>query len=141
MEGPPTARAPLGRPTLLTDLPGDVLAYILSFIPFEEWDLNRAPVRLVASRFVAAAACTELAAAARPPSAAWTDVDVPKRFFFARHASTAAGNALRDAMARAAPSVRRLSVRGLYSHCDTSAVVATMVSFPWVILSQRPQPG
>jgi hypothetical protein len=27
MEGPPPARAPLGRPTLLTDLPVDVLAY------------------------------------------------------------------------------------------------------------------
>jgi hypothetical protein len=119
MEGPPPARAPLGRPTLLTDLPGDVLAYILSFIPFEEWGRNGGGIyRVVASRFVAAAACTALAAAARPPSAAWTGVAIPGHFFYdpealpagVRWASVAARNALRDAMARAAPSVRRLCV-------------------------------
>jgi hypothetical protein len=105
--GPPPSQAPRGRPTVLTDLPGDVLAHILSFIPFEEWHDDD---QLVASRFVAAAACTALAAAARPPSAAWTDVDLPKRFFETRPAPVAAQHALRDAMARAAPSVRRLSI-------------------------------
>jgi hypothetical protein len=116
MEGPPPARAPLGRPTLLTDLPGDVLAYILSFIPFEERGYTGGGgYGIVASRFVAAAACTALAAAARPPSAAWTDVAIPGRLTAdsssLQAASVAAQNALRDAMARAAPSVRHLSIR------------------------------
>jgi hypothetical protein len=137
MEGPPPARAPLGRPTVLTDLPGDVLAHILSFIPFEQ----RRERRIVASRFVAAAACTALAAAARPPSAAWTDVAIPEAFFVSpeiasfgpRGTSEAAQNALRDAMARAAPSVRRLVLHGAsayykYSSFCTPALMAMMAA-------------
>jgi hypothetical protein len=114
MEGPPPALAPLGRPTILTDLPGDVLAYILSFIPFEERERSGGAYYIVASRFVAAAACTALAAAARPPSAAWTDVAIPGRYFidssYRRCPSVAAQTSLRDALARAAPSVRRLGL-------------------------------
>jgi hypothetical protein len=113
MEGPPPpARAPLGRPTVLTDLPGDVLAHILSFIPFEGLEHTRERTRVAVSRFAAAAACTALAAAARPPSAAWTDVAIPERFVAdvsgENRMLEAKQNALRDAMARAAPSVRRL---------------------------------
>jgi hypothetical protein len=133
MEGPPPARAPLGRPTVLTDLPGDVLAYILSFIPFEEW--SPTGDRVVASRFVATAACTALAAAARPPSGAWTDLVIPGRFFVESehlsakywHASVVAQNALRDAMARAAPSVRRLSTR-TFSDLTSPALMVPMVT-------------
>jgi hypothetical protein len=123
MDGPPPARAPLGRPTLLTDLPGDVLAYILSFIPFEEEEGRIGDRVVLGSRFVAAAACTALAAAARPPSAAWTGVAIPPRFFAGSErspmnlsgSSAAERNALRDAMARAAPSVRRLGLGDIYS--------------------------
>jgi hypothetical protein len=139
MEGPPPpARAPLGRPTVLTDLPGDVLAYILSFIPFEEWRYTGGHDRIVASRFAAAAACTALAAAARPPSAAWTDVAIPSRFFAdparspmpLRGSSAAERNALRDAMSRAAPSVRRLGlIRGdVYFQKLSDWVPALMVA-------------
>jgi hypothetical protein len=135
MEGQPPAPAPLDRPTVLTDLPGDVLAHILSFLPFEEWEQTggRGPDRLVACRFVAAAACTALAAAARPPSTAWTDVAIPGRFFVAseylpahrRRANVAAQNALREAMARAAPSVRRLYV-GCVNDPASAALMAAM---------------
>jgi hypothetical protein len=137
MERPPPARAPLGRPTVLTDLPGDVLAYILSFIPFEERGGRGLSKRVVVSRFAAAAACTALAAAARPPSAAWTDVDIPQGFFFdikyvesrIRCTPVAAQHALRDALARAAPSVRRLALgRGVFSHFTNANVPALMVA-------------
>jgi hypothetical protein len=134
MEGPPPARAPLGRPTVLTDLPADVLPYILSFIPFEEWESWHG--RVVVSCFAAAAACTALAAEARPPSAAWTDVAIPERFFvnysYTRRASPAAQHALRDAMARAAPSVRRLSLAsGDYlpnTNANVPALMAAMAA-------------
>jgi hypothetical protein len=138
MEGPPPpARAPLGRPNVLTDLPGDVLAYILSFIPFEEWRYTGGHDRIVASRFAAAAACTALAAAARPPSAAWTDVAISSRIFAdpegspmpLRGSSAAERNALRDAISRAAPSVRRLGlIRGDVYFQKSDWVPALMVA-------------
>jgi hypothetical protein len=127
MEGPPPARAPLGRPTVLTDLPADVLAYILSFIPFEERVYSDYRC-VVVSRFVSAAACTALAAAARPPSAAWTDVDIPGRliadYSSLQAASVAAQNALRDAMARAVPSVRHLSILSPHLPVSPARIVA-----------------
>jgi hypothetical protein len=86
-------------PALLTDLPTDVLSHVLSFLPTIE------------ERVRTCLTCTAFAAAVRPPSAAWADVHLDERFFrLDPMVDDASIEALIDALARAAPSVRRLVV-------------------------------
>jgi hypothetical protein len=56
-------RAERSAPATFDDLPDDVLPHILALLPQED-------------RFRAALACRALARAARPPSAAWTDIEI-----------------------------------------------------------------
>jgi hypothetical protein len=102
---PPAFRR--GGPALLTDLPTDVLVHVLSFLPTIE------------ERVRTCVTCTAFAAAVRPPSAMWADVCVHKRFFsLDPTVDDASIAALIDALARAAPSVRRLVVDVGYQDRD-----------------------
>jgi hypothetical protein len=102
MDAPPPRLAPRG-PTLLTDLPEEVLAYILSLIPGLRDRFGRPPQ-----------ACRALAAAARPPLEAWAAVEVPVGFLPTSADLGEWGDHPRRALVRAvraaAPSVRALAV-------------------------------
>jgi hypothetical protein len=87
------AHPPVPQKLTLASLPNDVLALILSFLP-------------QADRFRAATSCRDLAAAARPPSAAWADIALTG----AHLRDPAAYGSLATSLGRAVTSMRRLDV-------------------------------
>jgi hypothetical protein len=91
---PQQARPPVDPPLRLTDLPNDVLALILSFIP-------------QADRFRVASLSRDLATAARPPSAAWTEITLAG----VNVRNTAKFQSLMSNFGRALATIRRLELK------------------------------
>jgi hypothetical protein len=134
IDSPPRAQARPGEPTLLTDLPIDVLSHILSFIPCEDTFVydgesyggagGRHPFFALAP-FIPALASRALAQAVRPPCAVWTDLDLPLRLTIGETAAARQAMVV-EALARAAPSVRRLRVTAAGAWAGPEAAVATV---------------
>jgi hypothetical protein len=112
----------------LASLPTDVLAHILSFVP-------------QADRFRAATSCRDLAAAARPPSAAWADITLTGVHL----RDPAAYGPLATSLGRAMTSMRRLDVEVTHASHVLALVGVVAAAAPHleslVLRGKRHSPG
>jgi hypothetical protein len=116
MDTPP-ARAPLGRPTLLTDLPDDLLRHILYLAGTEDGD-DTGSCPYSCGRW--APTCSAFARAMRGPSEIWKVVRAPHGHVLSKR--TSPGKEFISSIESAAKSVKSLT---LFENCLPSSTEAT----------------